>query len=361
MKTFSSNIKRVHNLQNSLTEKEVALVCDNANLLYLGFQEADFLLVSKTEVVYFITHRTRLEAIWTGKITPSYEDGKAEESKNILGILRKLKVESIYTDLNLSLQSPKIEHLVQTNNLLKKKLTKVNICNLALKLAPLRMVKDDSELENIRKANFITKQALGHLEKFLKPNVTELDLKSEFDYFLAKKNVSELAFPSIIACDESSCVLHKENYNGTLKNSVLFDVGAKSNNYCADVSRTFFLKPSALQENALNLVVNAQKEVIKNIKSGITLKELNNICKKTLFEGLAKLNIISTEEQLPAYYMHGVSHHLGLEAHDYSLPDIPLAKGMVITVEPGLYFWQEQFGIRVEDDVIVTNEGCQLI
>ncbi len=361
MKTSSNNLGRVYRLQTELSENEVALVSNRANLLYLDFPEADFLLVSKSDAVYFVTPKTRLEEIWTGKTTTTYENGKAKVSKNILNTLKKLSIKNLYTDFDSSFQSPKVEHLVQTKSLLQQELPKANIRNLAQKLAPLRMVKKRSELENITTANIYTKEALEHLKRMLKPNVSELDLKSEFDYFLSQKGVSELAFPSIIACDESSCVLHKENYTGTLRNSVLFDVGAKYNNYCADVSRTFFLKPTKLQEEALSLVMKAQKEVIKSIKSGTTLKELNEVCKETLFEGLTKLNIISKKEQLTDYYMHGVSHHLGLEAHDYSLPELPLEENMVITVEPGLYFWNKKFGIRIEDDVIVRNDGCQLI
>ena len=97
-------------------------------------------------------------------------------------------------------------------------------------------------------------------------------------------------------------------------------------------------------------------------RPGVTLKDLNDICKKVLAEGLIELGLIEKEEEVGKYYMHGVAHHLGIDVHDVTVPEkAKLTQGMIITNEPGLYIDEEEIGIRVEDDLLITEDGCEVL
>ncbi len=354
-------MKRVKKIQNLLESEQWALFQDNANLRYLGFKKADFLLISNQDVFYFRKNKSETEKVWTGQTTVSYEKGTPQESENIFDFLQKIKFRKLFSDTKyVELQQPKNVFFLKVD-LLAKKFPPEKLESATPLIAPLRMVKDEDELEKIKTANNITKKAIAHLEKFLVSGTKELDLKAEFDYFLAKNGVLEQAFTPIIACDAGSCVLHKQGYSGRLQNNVLFDLGAKFQDYCADISRSYFLQPTSLQEKALFWVQKAQKTVIEHAKPKMLLKDLNEICCEILGESLVQMGVITQKSELTKYFMHSVSHHLGLETHDLSLPNLPLSENMVITVEPGLYFWKKKFGIRIEDDIVITKNGAQLI
>ncbi len=361
MKIFSNSLKRARNVQAKLKKGQWALVQQKANLRYLDFAKADFLLLSPEECFYFTKSKSESEKLWLGEKTLVYEQGTSQESKNILPFLKKLNFDLLYTDLNIFPTPNSSDYLHHEICSLSTEYPAEKLSDLTPLIAPLRMIKDAQELDNIKRANSLTKKAIDHLQHFLISGVSEYELKAEFDYFLAKKGVLEQAFTPIIACDSSSCVLHKQGYKGKLQNNVLFDLGAKYKNYCADISRSYFLQPSLLQEKALLMVHKAQTEVIAQAKPGMSLQNLNGICQEILSDGLLELGIITKKSQLRDFFMHSVSHHLGLETHDLSLNNLPLQKNMVITVEPGLYFWHEGFGIRIEDDIIITKSGAELI
>ena len=109
------------------------------------------------------------------------------------------------------------------------------------------------------------------------------------------------------------------------------------------------------------IVLKANKEVAAQAKPGMTTKELNEICKKVLTQGCMELGLIDKEEDIGKYYMHGVSHHLGLDVHDVTVEGVKLAPGSIITDEPGLYIDEWEIGIRIEDDLLITEDGCRVL
>jgi Xaa-Pro aminopeptidase len=139
------------------------------------------------------------------------------------------------------------------------------------------------------------------------------------------------------------------------------DLGAQYKLYNADISRTFPIsgKFTPRQKDVYNVVLNAMNETIKEVRPGITLIELNEITKFYLAKGCHKLGLIKKDEELSKYFYHGVSHFLGLDPHDVGNHQIELEAGMVITVEPGLYIEEEEIGIRIEDDILVTENGSE--
>ncbi|MCK5760422.1 MAG: M24 family metallopeptidase, partial [Candidatus Delongbacteria bacterium] len=134
---------------------------------------------------------------------------------------------------------------------------------------------------------------------------------------------------------------------------------AEYKNYAADISRTFPVKGkfSEMQKKYYNVVLEASKAVTKAVKPGVTLLELQEISKNTLFKGLKKLKLVKKKEDIAKYYYHGVSHHLGLDTHDVGDRNKPLEKNNVITVEPGIYIAEKSIGIRLENDILVTASG----
>jgi Xaa-Pro aminopeptidase len=160
-------------------------------------------------------------------------------------------------------------------------------------------------------------------------------------------------------------VLHYSRNNSRSGESdlILFDLGAEYGYYAADISRTFPLngKFTNRQREVYDVVLEALEETTKAIKPGVPFKNLNEITKAILAKGLKKLGLIKEDSEISRYYYHGVSHHLGLDTHDVGSRECDLAPGMVLTVEPGLYIEEEGIGVRIEDDVLVTEKGCEVL
>ena len=140
---------------------------------------------------------------------------------------------------------------------------------------------------------------------------------------------------------------------------VLLDLGAQYGQYAADISRTYPVsgKFTERQAQIYNIVLKAQQDVIDAMKPGIPFEELNKVCQKSLAESLKQIGLIKEDSELTKYYYHGVSHYLGLDVHDIGSRNGLLKPGMVLTVEPGLYIAEENIGIRIEDDILITEEG----
>ena len=161
-------------------------------------------------------------------------------------------------------------------------------------------------------------------------------------------------------------MLHYETNRDTCEDGtlLLLDLGAKVQGYCADITRTYPVNGvfTPRQRAVYEAVLAANRAVAAAAKPGVTLGGLNEICKQVLAEGCRKLGLIDSAEKIGTYYMHGVSHHLGIDVHDVSARrDEPLQPGAVITDEPGLYIDEWEIGIRIEDDLLITEDGCEVL
>lgn len=227
-------------------------------------------------------------------------------------------------------------------------------------IVKLRMIKSDEEIEEIKKANAITAKGIEAMMSIAKADINEMEMEGCFLYTLMKNGCKDTAFNTIAAGGKNATVLHYSENNQAVKENDLFlcDLGATSNYYCADVSRTFPIngKFTARQKEIYNCVLQAQKIVEENAKIGMTLRDLNKLVIEHYTKELPKLNL---NKPVQEYYFHGVSHLLGLDTHDVTLDhaNYPLEKGMVFTNEPGLYISDEGIGIRIEDDLLMTDEG----
>ncbi len=152
---------------------------------------------------------------------------------------------------------------------------------------------------------------------------------------------------------------HQNNSKIGKNDLILLDVGAASNGYSADITRTFPVsgKFTKRQKEVYQEVLNINKAIIEMVKPGISFAELNKQTVELITESLFRLKLIKEKSEYFKYYMHSVGHHLGMAAHDVGPHDTPLEEGNVITVEPGIYIPKEKIGVRIEDDILITKTG----
>lgn len=237
--------------------------------------------------------------------------------------------------------------------------------NLHDLIGPLRAVKDEYELSCMRKAAEITDAALDEVLRRLRPGLMEYQVQTIFEASCRWQGSKKQAFGTIAGSGVNACSMHYvtndcEIADGSL---ILLDLGAKYRNYCCDITRTYPSngKFSERQAQVYSLVLKANKAVIEAAKPGTTMRELNDLTKKVLGEGLVEMGLIEKAEDVGKYYMHSVSHSLGVDVHDITVGDMTLRPGWVITDEPGLYIDEEGIGIRIEDDLLITENGCEVL
>lgn len=235
--------------------------------------------------------------------------------------------------------------------------------NIYQEIASLRTIKDDKEIAQIRESIDLTNQAFLHMLKQTKPLKKEYELQATFEYVL-KSNNAKPAFDMIVASSNRACVLHYITNQEVIEDGslVLTDMGACLNYYNSDITRTF---PSngnftTRQRELMRVVLEAMDLVFEACKPNVTLSQLNQIVIKHYQKRLIELNVITRPEEVSDYYYHGVSHFLGLDVHDVGqMENMALQPGHVITVEPGLYIEKENIGIRIEDDILITETGYE--
>jgi len=231
-------------------------------------------------------------------------------------------------------------------------------------MAAMRAVKDEKELSFMRQAQEHTRIAIEEMMRYAAPGMNERELEGAFDFALMKQGVRDHAFHSIFAGGKRATTLHYGENDQVVNDGemVLIDLGSAYGNYCADISRTFPIngKFTDRQKELYNTVLEAQKIVIANAKPGLTTRQLNQMVIDYYETRLDDLGLRKDGKTVRDYYYHGVSHQLGLDTHDICTErERTLKPGMVITVEPGLYVEDESIGIRIENDVVITENGCE--
>ena len=228
-------------------------------------------------------------------------------------------------------------------------------------IAQLRLIKDEEEIETLKKSIETTRLGIESMMKHCEPKMMEYELEAYFDFELKRHNADH-SFPSIIAGGKNATILHYGENNMRLKDRslVLCDLGAAHEHMCADITRTFPVngKFTKRQAQIYDIVLRGNKMIIDAVRPGMTLAQLNRMLIKFYQVELKEAGLLSHGKTVGDYYWHGVSHMLGLDTHDVSLANYELQEGNVFTVEPGLYIEEENIGIRIEDNVLVTSDGC---
>lgn len=236
----------------------------------------------------------------------------------------------------------------------------------------LREIKTDEEMGLLRKAVEISCMAHDEAMKAMRPDLSELELQGIQEYVHKKYGAEEVGYGSIVGAGENGCTLHyEENTKQKIGNNmVLMDVGAEYHGYSADVTRTVPVSGKFSTEEKLiyNLVYDAQEAAFAMLKNGADWGAVGQRANDVIAKGLLKLGIIKNEAEVYKYYPHGLSHHIGLDVHDRGFSR-NLKKGMVITIEPGIYIPSNSdcdkkwwgIAVRIEDDALITENSYELL
>ncbi len=344
-------------------------------------QDNSVLLIVKTEFevqeYLFIDEKDPKVEKWIGI---KLSDAEAQEISGIKNVLfrNSLKgkmetifdengshfglIKNVYLDLSSELKIAKdLDTILLKKQLLEKYHARFNVLDIYPLITKMRMKKSKEEIKMIVEAIKTTEVGLKNVLKELSPGRYEYNLRNVFEFHVKEDLNASIAFPSIVSSGKNSTILHYVDCNDLLKPNelVLLDVGATHQYYCGDISRTYPIsgKFSEMQKKIYNIVLGCNKATIKFMRPGLTLKEINDFAKNYLAEEAFALGLISNVNEINQIYYHNVSHHLGLDTHDASFREMPLEEGNVITCEPGLYLASLGIGIRIEDDVLITNSG----
>ena len=241
----------------------------------------------------------------------------------------------------------------------------VTIADLHLLVCPIRRTKDAEEAEKVRRACRITENGLKEVMKALKPGMMEYQVQAIFEGSCRYQGAKKMAFPTIAGSGPNGCMMHYGDNDCEIRDGslILLDLGAKYENYCSDITRTYPAngKFTPRQRQYYDLVLKANQAVAEAARPGITLKDLQDLTCRILAEGLMTLGKIKEPSEVSKYYMHSVSHSLGIDAHDINMGAAVLEPGWIISDEPGLYIDEEEIGIRIEDDLLITEDGCEVL
>jgi Xaa-Pro aminopeptidase len=238
-------------------------------------------------------------------------------------------------------------------------------------LQRLRAVKETEELDLIQQACDSTEKGFRRVLKFVKPGVMEYEIEAEFAHEFLRNRSKGFAYTPIIASGNNANVLHyiENNQQCNAGDLILLDVGAEYANYSSDMTRMVPVSGrfSDRQKEVYNAVLRVKNEATKMLVPGTLWKQYHVEVGKIMTSELLGLGLIDKADvqnenpDWPAYkkyFMHGTSHHMGLDTHDYGLLHEPMKANMVFTVEPGIYIPAEGFGIRIEDDMVIQEKGA---
>jgi len=324
----------------------------------------------------FIDEVTELEEKWEGfrmkKPEASALTGIKEAdifsmkdlTKTLGGWIVNENIEHAYFDLErITYNHPDSEQVLFSKELVSK-YPYLKINNLFRTLANLRQIKSTEEVAHMRRAIAHTRTGIEAMMKASKPGMFEYEIEAYYDFEAKRAGVHEKGFGTIAASGFNATVLHYRDNNTQTKDGdlILFDLGCAWNHYSADITRTFPVngKFTTRQKEVYEAVLDVEKTVIESIKSGVKMSELNKIARDMLTVKCRELGLIGdNDEDVLKYYYHSIGHPLGLDVHDVGGREFVLEAGMIITIEPGLYIAEESIGIRIEDDILVTEDGYE--
>jgi Xaa-Pro aminopeptidase len=328
------------------------------NFYYLtGFSEPDAALLidasgDTTEEILFVQPRNPDQERWTGVTMSSGDEGQKITGMKSVQVNSELKsrvarvAQKGVKLFTLTTDKRSIEQL--------RNLAPTDAQNIGPLIAGLRIRKAPTELALMDKTVKITLSGQEAAARTIKPGIWEYEIEAAVEYEFRRRGAERPSFPSIIGSGPNSTVLH---YNASTRRMqagdlVVVDIGSEYSGYAGDVTRTYPVsgKFTPRQREIYQIVLDAQKEALAAIKPGVTIRQVHQ----------AALNYIRSKGYANEF-PHGTSHHLGLYVHDVGDTRRALEPGMVITVEPGIYLDKEQLGVRIEDDVVVTENGYRMM
>lgn len=360
----------------------------NSDLFYLsGIDQEETMLVifpdakdNKHKEILFVRETNETVAVWEG------EKLNKQQATEISGIstvywshqfeqiLKSIIYQAEYVYLNSNEHLRKYIETETAQDRWNKKIMQMYPLHKYERSAPilfkLRTIKHSVEIDLIQQACKITEQAFRRVLNFVRPGVWEYEIEAEMIHEMIRHRSKGFAYSPIIASGRNACVLHYVENNKQCQDGeiILIDAAAEYANYASDMTRCIPVngKFTKRQKEVYNSVLFVLKEATKLLRPGMTFEKYNNEVGRMMTEELLKLNLITKEEvnkqtpEKPAYkkyFMHGTSHFLGLDVHDVGFFYEPMQAGMVFTCEPGIYIPEENLGIRLENNILITQNG----
>ena len=360
----------------------------NRNFYYLtGIEQEDSVLMlvsseGQRREFLFIPPFDPVKEKWYGKRL------EAEEAKQISGIRNILYLgafqarvdsalrgsssdfgcaQTVYLDLEKELKIAEETSTSDYKKSLERVYPGINVKDVYPILVKMRLVKSPAEIEEFEKAVEHTRLGIQTVMSMARPGVYEYELADAFLRVINDDSGYQgLSFNTIMASGRNAAILHYPKPLSQIKKGdlLLMDLGARHSYYCADVSRTIPVsgKFDEYQKTLYEIVLGCNKAVAAFAKPGLTINQLQEFTKDYLATECLAKGIIEKKEDISIYYFHGVSHHIGLDTHDPGGDKaIPLEPGMIISDEPGLYIAEKNIGIRIEDDLLITEKGCRVL
>ncbi len=360
----------------------------NSDLFYLtGIDQEETVLVlfpgcvkEDYREVLFIKKTNDHIAVWEGH---KYTKEEAQETSGIKKVIWLEDMDAIFNELillakriyvNSNENDRFLSEVVSRNVRETKKLQERYPAHKYHRAQPIMkklcMIKSHYEIEALQEACNITNKAFRRILDFVKPGVMEYEVEAEMIHEFIRNRATGHAYTPIIASGKSACVLHYNENNKACKDGdiLLMDFGAEYANYAADLTRSipvsgqFTPRQRAVYNSVLKVMNNATQMLVPGTTLEEYHKEVGSMMESELLDLklIDKTDIKNQNPDWPAYkkyFMHGTSHHLGLDVHDLCNRYDPILAGMVFTCEPGIYIPEENLGIRLEDDILVTDDG----
>ncbi|MGA0448000.1 MAG: aminopeptidase P N-terminal domain-containing protein [Candidatus Phytoplasma pyri] len=358
----------------------------NRNFYYLtGINQENTILLfikknNQTQTFLFAAVSDKLTSLWDGEFLSFNEIATIAQIplSNILNILNLNKflnqeinfiknypqeiLKGIYLDLFCLPTEISINWAFKQCKFLSNLYPFLKIYNSSSILFYLRKQKKPEELENIEKALQINHNALINMIKNIKKCKYEYQTDAYYNYYL-EKNQTKKSFDTIAACGKNALILHYNKNNSLLNKNelLLFDAGVQYKKYSSDITRCYPISGTfnSFQKQIYNLVLETNKKIIEWVRPYHTFGEFNTYGKDIMTKGLKKIGLFKENTNINQYCYHNLGHHLGLDLHDlnFSQDDI-LGENSVVTVEPGLYLPEFNIGIRIEDNILIKNNGA---
>ena len=330
--------------------------------------------------ILFIEPYDEVKATWQGEMLDNAQAAELSGVKTVKGgdafwsFLNDIALSGYANTIFLNTyEYPKYECAIETIQQrfvkqVKERYPMHNYGRTAPILNALRMVKSEDEIAVTRQACDITAKAFRRCLQTVRPGMYEYEVQAEIEYVFKKNNATGHAYTPIIAGGKNACCLHYSKNQSLLRDGdlLLFDIGCELNNYSSDLSRTIPIngKFTERQRDCYNAVLRVMKEITKLYRPGCTINEINEATRRLMEPEMVRLGLFTAEQlrnQDPdkplykKYLMHGMSHHIGLDVHDSIDKFKPFAPGMILTCEPGIYIREEGIGIRIENDLLITE------
>ncbi len=333
---------------------EAALINSAENRYYLlnaDTHSAGNLLVLKGKS-YFIIDSRYIEIAQNSVKNPEVEVVLEKIAKEqIAEILKSHNVKNVQIESTCTLA-----RLETLKNAFPKEINIDTSNKLTQTLNDMRAIKDESEIENIKKAQAITDSCFAHILKYLKPGVSEIDIAIEMESYMRKNGAGKIAFDTIMLSGSKTSLPHGEPGDNIIKlgDFVTMDFGANVNGYCSDMTRTVAIGAiSKEQEKVYNIVLKAQLAACEGAKAGLRGCDVDKIARD-----------IITQEGFGSNFGHGLGHALGIDIHEdprfSPLCTDEIKENMVMTIEPGIYL-AGKFGVRIEDTVVMKKDGIEIL